>query len=504
MRGGSEEIMIQRLPSHDSAEEIANAKQEILSSPASRIAANATFIDKLHQMEFSSVDEAVNDWENKAKQLINSFCHSKNISQMEEIKALLPKWDFTDWKNTNWKEEESEKIRKKGEKRLSFSSFITLASTMDGSTPWNIEIDMQLSELISKIAFQLNINPFNLTIPQVISAFEWFKREYHYGEGVESSSSGSGRSSGRESSSPMKEKREERERERTLLFSPNKSSSSSSNMISLLFSLSIDRILARIAILQFTNLLFSYMLHYIPTKLPEELFYSEIHGNDCIYELSSSSSSSATGSSLASKLTSNSSLASLLHYGSDTPSSSSASTAGHTSSSSRSLSLLSLISSMEGNLLSNTHNNMINPRSFSSSSFEKAWCSPCFARKLRSLKRLLFSQTKLSYWESILITTTTPTTLPQDEYEDPKEIKTIKINRIKATPSRLLTTKSSLERIKLSVFGQLHKELRSAWSSAITASSKIVLFCLKFSFLSFFLLLSLSLSLSFACSSLSS
>jgi hypothetical protein len=457
MRGGSEEIMIQRLPSHDSAEDIMKVKQEILSSPASRIAANASFIDKLHQIECSSLDEAVNDWENKAKQLINNYCQSKKIFQLEEIKALLPKWDFADWKNVDWKEEESEKIRKKGEKKLSFTSFITLASTMDGSTPWNIEIDMQLSELISKIAFQLNINPFNLTIPQVISAFEWFKREYHYGEGVESNLN-----SDRSSNSS---KREEREREKTLLFSPNKATSTSGNMISLLFSLSIDRILARIAILQFTNLLFSYMLHYIPTKLPEELFYSEIHGNDCIYELSSSSSSA---SSLASKLTSNSSLASLLHYGGDTSSSTSAASV----SSSRSLSLLSLISSMEGNLLSNTHNSMINPRSFSSSSFDKAWCSPCFARKLRSLKRLLFSQTKLGYWESILITTTTPTTLPQDEYEDPKEIKSIKINRIKATPSRLLTTKSSLERIKLSVFGQLHKELRSAWSSSATASGK--------------------------------
>ncbi|CAE7301113.1 HERC2 [Symbiodinium microadriaticum] len=52
------------------------------------------------------------------------------------------------------------------------------------------------------------------------------------------------------------------------------------------------------------------------------------------------------------------------------------------------------------------------------------------------------------------------TPLHQDEYEDPREIKMIKINRIKATQVRLGAISNQSERIKQSVFGQLHKEMR--------------------------------------------
>ena len=37
----------------------------------------------------------------------------------------------------------------------------------------------------------------------------------------------------------------------------------------------------------------------------------------------------------------------------------------------------------------------------------------CGSRRLRSLRRLLFNQTKITFWESILESTTTPTQLPQ-------------------------------------------------------------------------------------------
>jgi hypothetical protein len=37
----------------------------------------------------------------------------------------------------------------------------------------------------------------------------------------------------------------------------------------------------------------------------------------------------------------------------------------------------------------------------------------CGSRRLRSLRRLIFNQTKISFWESILESTTTPTQLPQ-------------------------------------------------------------------------------------------
>merc|ERR1719223_1588825 len=67
----------------------------------------------------------------------------------------------------------------------------------------------------------------------------------------------------------------------------------------------------------------------------------------------------------------------------------------------------------------------------------ETWLPICGARRLRSLRRLIFSHTKRSFWESVINLTTTSTALPQDEYEDPREIKTLKINRVKATPGNL-------------------------------------------------------------------
>lgn len=44
--------------------------------------------------------------------------------------------------------------------------------------------------------------------------------------------------------------------------------------------------------------------------------------------------------------------------------------------------------------------------------------------------------------------------------QDPREIKLIKINRVKATLSQLALIPSPSERLKQTVLGQLHKELR--------------------------------------------
>ena len=71
----------------------------------------------------------------------------------------------------------------------------------------------------------------------------------------------------------------------------------------------------------------------------------------------------------------------------------------------------------------------------------------------------------LSFFESVLEATATPTPLHQDEYEDPREIKTLRVNRVRATQSRLATISSPIERMRQTVFGQLHRELR-AWPSA--------------------------------------
>ena len=105
------------------------------------------------------------------------------------------------------------------------------------------------------------------------------------------------------------------------------------------------------------------------------------------------------------------------------------------------------------------------PSSSSSSSASAAgvWRPACTARRLRSLRKLILTHTKRAHWEGMLQATTTPTPLHQDEYEDPREIKTIKINRVRASASRLASIRNMNERLRLSVFGQLHKEMR-AWS----------------------------------------
>jgi hypothetical protein len=88
------------------------------------------------------------------------------------------------------------------------------------------------------------------------------------------------------------------------------------------------------------------------------------------------------------------------------------------------------------------------------------WQPLCTARRLRRLRRLIFTHTKRSYWETLLRTTATPTPLHHDEYEDPREIRLIRMNRVKATPSRLGAIQNPSERLRHSVFGQLHREMR--------------------------------------------
>ena len=76
------------------------------------------------------------------------------------------------------------------------------------------------------------------------------------------------------------------------------------------------------------------------------------------------------------------------------------------------------------------------------------WSPPCTARRLRALRRLLFAHTKSSFFESVLDVTTAPTPLHQDEYEDPREIKSLRINRVRATQSRLASIPSPIERMR--------------------------------------------------------
>nr|KAE8947357.1 hypothetical protein PF009_g3050 [Phytophthora fragariae] len=85
--------------------------------------------------------------------------------------------------------------------------------------------------------------------------------------------------------------------------------------------------------------------------------------------------------------------------------------------------------------------------------------------KLRSLRRLVFTSTKRAFWDDVLRATTTSTPLPSDEYEDPREIRVIRINRIQAQASKLSLLSQPGDRLRRSVFGQLYREMR-AWSDS--------------------------------------
>lgn len=333
MRGGSEETMTQRLNNYDE-NLFQKLKEEILSAnPESEEG------KKLSQIVFNNLNDATFEWTVKVNALIGDYFKAHQID-IAKIQDILPDWQLD---------------RQEG--FLNFPSYLALSSTIDGNIPWSVEADMQLAEVISKTAHQLNIDPFNLSVHDLLRAIASFRNSPH----------------------------------------------------TLLASIPSDRLIARAAILRVANLLFSHSLPLMPLKLSEEIELQESFGHDTTFELL------PTFSSLESE---------------------------------KSHCLLPDCS--DSTICSPTIH-----------SYDKIWAPPCFARRIRSLRRLFFNQTKLSFWESVIQDTTTPTALPQDEYEDPKDIKSIRINRIKATPSRLCTIKSTAERIKQSVFGQVHKELRS-------------------------------------------
>jgi len=82
---------------------------------------------------------------------------------------------------------------------------------------------------------------------------------------------------------------------------------------------------------------------------------------------------------------------------------------------------------------------------------------------LKDAKGYIFTSTKRSFFQSSLRLTTTPTTLSSEEYVDPPQIRTVSINRIRATAAKLASVASSSKRIKRSVFGQMYYEMHK-WS----------------------------------------
>ena len=76
------------------------------------------------------------------------------------------------------------------------------------------------------------------------------------------------------------------------------------------------------------------------------------------------------------------------------------------------------------------------------------------------LRDLLLTSTKQVYWASVLVATAAETSCPAEEWEDPREIKEIRVNRIAARTDRLATLCPE-ERLRWSMLGQLRDEIES-------------------------------------------
>jgi hypothetical protein len=88
---------------------------------------------------------------------------------------------------------------------------------------------------------------------------------------------------------------------------------------------------------------------------------------------------------------------------------------------------------------------------------------PSIASSIRSMRGLFFTGVKRGLLQSITEATTTPTPLSHDEYELPREIRTVRINRLKAR--RALSGVDVAMQRKHSVFAQLHNETKG-WGGA--------------------------------------
>jgi hypothetical protein len=88
---------------------------------------------------------------------------------------------------------------------------------------------------------------------------------------------------------------------------------------------------------------------------------------------------------------------------------------------------------------------------------------PSIAANIRSFRSLFFSSVKRGFLQSVTEATTTPTPLSHDEYELPREIRTVRINRLKAR--RAMEGSDVAAKRKHSVFAQLQNETKG-WGGA--------------------------------------
>lgn len=83
--------------------------------------------------------------------------------------------------------------------------------------------------------------------------------------------------------------------------------------------------------------------------------------------------------------------------------------------------------------------------------------------RLKRVKHYILTTTKKTFWLACIKTTTSPTTLSSEEYVDPPQIRTVGVNRVRATTAKLLQIPSCVKRMKRTVFGQLYAEMHK-WS----------------------------------------
>ena len=83
-------------------------------------------------------------------------------------------------------------------------------------------------------------------------------------------------------------------------------------------------------------------------------------------------------------------------------------------------------------------------------------------------RHLLFHGTKIRFLRGIMDATITPTALGHDEYELPRDIRTVRVNRLKA--SRAMKSSDSIAKRKFSVFSQLQAELKGSGGAALRRS----------------------------------
>jgi len=88
---------------------------------------------------------------------------------------------------------------------------------------------------------------------------------------------------------------------------------------------------------------------------------------------------------------------------------------------------------------------------------------PSIGSRMRLCRSIIFPSVKRSFLDSVIYATTTPTSLSHDEYELPREVRTVRVNRLKAR--RSMSSKDSTSKKKHSVFSQLQSEIRG-WSGA--------------------------------------